>query len=147
MNHFTNLANGMISQLMFRTSQFFSFQVYNLVEGPKDYQNRLKTAADIRKDIEATFKTVSDANDILAKLLSDDKKAELAEEVSNFFKLHYCGRREELIEKQMIKKLVKIIFTTDQNYSISFIFWGDWSKSRSYRWGPVRGKWRSHGIK
>jgi hypothetical protein len=58
-----------------------NFQVYDLVEGPKDYQQRLKTAADIRKDIEATFQTVSGANDILAKLLSDDKKAELAEEV------------------------------------------------------------------
>ena len=60
------------------------FQVYDLVEGPKDYQQRLKTAADIRKDIEATFLTVSGANDILAKLLSDDKKAELAEEVCLF---------------------------------------------------------------
>jgi hypothetical protein len=25
------------------------------VEGPKDYQQRMKTAADMRKDIEATF--------------------------------------------------------------------------------------------
>jgi hypothetical protein len=29
--------------------------VYDLVEGPKDYQQRMKTAADMRKDIENTF--------------------------------------------------------------------------------------------
>jgi hypothetical protein len=58
-------------------------RVYDLVEGPKDYQNRLKTAAEMRKDIEATFQSLSGANDILAKLLTDDKKAELAEEVEN----------------------------------------------------------------
>ena len=56
--------------------------MYDLVEGPKDYQNRMKTAAEMRKDIEATYGSLSGANDILAKLLTDDKKAELAEEVS-----------------------------------------------------------------
>ena len=56
--------------------------MYDLVEGPKDDQNRMKTAAEMRKDIEATYGSLSGANDILAKLLTDDKKAELAEEVS-----------------------------------------------------------------
>ena len=34
-----------------------------------------------RKTVEDTFKKMSDANDELAKLLEDDKKNELAEEV------------------------------------------------------------------
>ena len=49
--------------------------------GPKDHTNRLATASKMRKLIEDTFKKMSDANDELAKLLEDDKKMELADEV------------------------------------------------------------------
>lgn len=74
-------------------------RVYDLVEGPKDYQQRLKTAADMRKDIENTFKTVSGANDILAKLLSDDKKAELAEEVDGLkSRMSICDNMDEKLK-------------------------------------------------
>jgi len=46
----------------------------------------------MRKDIAVTFQTVSGANDILAQLLGDDKKAELAEEVYKF--IYICLYRQ-----------------------------------------------------
>lgn len=56
-------------------------KVFDMAEGPKEHAARVQTAAAMRKDIEDTFKTVSDANDILAKMMMDLKKAELANEV------------------------------------------------------------------
>ena len=44
-------------------------QLYNLEAGVEDHKNRLKTAANIRKEIEATFKNVKDANEIVQVLL------------------------------------------------------------------------------
>ena len=81
LTNFIYLTSSLKTLYETQTLSFKTFQVYDLVEGPKDYQNRLKTAADMRKDIETTFQSLSGANDILAKLLTDDKKAELAEEV------------------------------------------------------------------
>ena len=57
-------------------------RVYDLEEGPKDYTGRLATASKYRKQIEDTFKGMSGANDELAKLLEEDKKDELATEVT-----------------------------------------------------------------
>ena len=56
-------------------------KIFSLTEGVADHKTRVATAATIRKDIEATFSTVSDANDILARMMQDLKKAELADEV------------------------------------------------------------------
>jgi len=58
-------------------------KVYDMAAGEEDYKNRLKTAANIRKDIEGTFKTVDDANNIVQVLLTDDMKAELNEQVGD----------------------------------------------------------------
>ena len=41
----------------------------------------MKNAANMRKDIDAVFKTVSDANQIVQVLLTDDMKAELNQQV------------------------------------------------------------------
>ena len=59
-----------------------SVRVYDLEAGPKDHTERLATASKMRKQIEETFKKMSAANDELAKLLEDDKRSELASEVS-----------------------------------------------------------------
>jgi len=57
-------------------------QLYNLDAGIEDHKNRVKNAANIRKDIESVFKTVSDANQIVQVLLTEDMKAELNEQVN-----------------------------------------------------------------
>jgi len=56
-------------------------QLYNLEAGIEDHKNRVKNAANTRKDIEAVFKTVSDANKIVQVLLTEDMKAELNQQV------------------------------------------------------------------
>merc|ERR1719445_3029162 len=58
-------------------------KVYDPAGGEGDHKNRLKTAATIRKDIEGTFKTVDDANNIVQVLLTEDMKAELNEQVND----------------------------------------------------------------
>ncbi len=57
-------------------------RVYDLDGGPKDHTERLATASKMRKNIEVTFEGMKGANDELAKLLGDDKRMELADEVS-----------------------------------------------------------------
>jgi hypothetical protein len=59
-----------------------SVRVYDLEFGPKDHTERLATASKMRKNIEDTFQAMSGANDELAKLLDDDKRSELANEVT-----------------------------------------------------------------
>lgn len=56
-------------------------KLYNLDAGVEDHKNRLKTAANIRKAIEETFKMVKDANEIVQVLLTDDMKSQLNSQV------------------------------------------------------------------
>lgn len=56
-------------------------KLYDLAAGVEDHKNRLKTAANIRKEIEATFKNVKDANEIVQVLLTEDMKSELNNQV------------------------------------------------------------------
>lgn len=73
-------------------------KIFKLEAGPKEQETRIKTAAKIRKDLESVFKGVSDNNDILQRMLDDDKKAELTDEVE--------GLRERLkIVDSMDEKL------------------------------------------
>jgi len=58
-------------------------KVYDLAAGSEDHGKRLKIAATIRKDIEATFKTVDDANNIVQVLLTEEMKAELNDQVAD----------------------------------------------------------------
>ena len=58
-------------------------KLYDLDAGVEDHKRRLKVAADIRKDIEGTFKTVDDANNIVQVLLTEEMKAELNDQVSD----------------------------------------------------------------
>jgi len=57
-------------------------KVYDMAEGPKDYQNRLKTAAGIRKDLDEVYGIMNGANEILQLLLTDDMKAQLNDAVA-----------------------------------------------------------------
>uniref|UniRef100_A0A0K2U322 Uncharacterized protein n=2 Tax=Caligidae TaxID=72034 RepID=A0A0K2U322_LEPSM len=52
-------------------------KIFDLKQGPADYQNRLQTAAVYRQTIEEIFSTISTCNDIIQLLLPDDKKAEM----------------------------------------------------------------------
>merc|ERR1719336_3833408 len=58
-------------------------KLYDLTSGTEDHGKRLKTAANIRKDIENTFKLVDDANNIVQNLLTDEMKAELNDQVAD----------------------------------------------------------------
>ena len=58
----------------------------------------MKNAANTRKDIEAVFKTVSDANTIVQILLTDDMKAELNEQVNE---LKERGSTNDKIEDRL----------------------------------------------
>jgi len=58
-------------------------KLYDLAAGGDDHGKRLKVAATIRKDIEATFKTVDDANNIVQVLLTEEMKAELNDQVAD----------------------------------------------------------------
>jgi len=73
-------------------------QLYNLDAGIEDHKNRVKNAANTRKDIEAVFKTVSDANTIVQILLTDDMKAELNEQVNE---LKERGSTNDKIEDRL----------------------------------------------
>ncbi|XP_040569687.1 muscle-specific protein 300 kDa [Lepeophtheirus salmonis] len=52
-------------------------KIFDLKQGPADYQNRLQTAAVYRQTIEEIFSNISTCNDIIQLLLPDDKKAEM----------------------------------------------------------------------
>ena len=56
-------------------------KIFDLVAGPNDYNNRMKTAANFRKVIQDIFDTVSGANDILQVMLPDEKKSPMTDEV------------------------------------------------------------------
>jgi len=58
-------------------------KLYDLEGGVEDHKRRLKVAADIRKDVEGTFKTVDDANNIVQVLLTEEMKAELNDQVAD----------------------------------------------------------------
>ena len=73
-------------------------KVYDLTAGAEDHKNRLKTAENIRKDIENTFKTVDDANNIVQTLLTEDMQAELNEQVAD---LKSQGSVNEQIDEKL----------------------------------------------
>ena len=80
---YENKRNQLDDQLNQANGEFTAIvRVYDLEEGPKDHSGRLATASKMRKQIEETFKVLDDANNELAKLLEDDKKQELADEVT-----------------------------------------------------------------
>ena len=60
-------------------------RIYNLEEGTKNHTERLATASKMRKLIEETMGKYKGANDELAKMLPDDTKDEMQEEVRKFF--------------------------------------------------------------
>merc|ERR1719348_74504 len=57
-------------------------KIFDLTNGPADYEARMKTAANYRKTIEETFNTVGGANDCLQQLLPDEKKEPMHGEVA-----------------------------------------------------------------
>ena len=72
-------------------------RIYNLEEGPKNHTERLATASRMRKQIEETYQKMSGANDELAKMLEDDMKNELQDEVCINF-LWMLNRGKSLLE-------------------------------------------------
>ena len=56
-------------------------KIFDLTNGPADYNMRMKTAANFRKTIEEVYSTVKDANDCLQQMLPEDRKAGMNNEV------------------------------------------------------------------
>jgi len=76
-------------------------RVYNLEGGPADLAERRKTAATMRKDIENSYKFMTEAHACLCKLLDEVKKAELDEQVE-------CLKIRLVTLEQMDEKIKKL---------------------------------------
>merc|ERR1719186_338110 len=57
-------------------------KIFDLKAGPEDYATRMKTAAGFRKTIEDIFNKTSGANDCLQRMLPDDKKPDMTEQIT-----------------------------------------------------------------
>jgi len=74
-------------------------KVYDMAEAPKDHQNRLKTAASIRKNLDEVFGIMNGANEILQILLTDDMKAELNDAVASLkSRMDICNAMDEKLK-------------------------------------------------
>merc|ERR1712128_214299 len=68
-------------------------KIFDLRAGPSDYNMRMKTAENFRKQIGDVFNTVSGANDCLQQMLPDDRKALMKDEVKEI------DKRMEILKK------------------------------------------------
>merc|ERR1712141_493638 len=57
-------------------------KIFDLQNGPADYNKRMKTAANYRATIEEVFGITSGANDILQQMLPEGKKPEMTDQIS-----------------------------------------------------------------
>ena len=57
-------------------------KIFNLTEGPADYAVRIKTAAGFRKTIEEVFGTTTGANDCLQRMLPEDQKPNMTDQIN-----------------------------------------------------------------
>ena len=57
-------------------------KIFNLTDGPADYSLRIKTAAGFRKTIEEVFETTSGANDCLQRMLPEDQKPNMTDQIN-----------------------------------------------------------------
>ena len=79
---YENFRNKFDGQLQEAEGEFKStVRIYNLEAGPKNHTERLATAAKMRKLIDETMAKYKGANDELAKMLPEDTKDEMQEEV------------------------------------------------------------------
>ena len=62
-------------------------KVFCMETGPKDHADRVKTAANMRKDIEGSYTAMCNANETLNQLLEDDMKMELGDQVRINYKM------------------------------------------------------------
>ena len=56
-------------------------KIFDLANGPADYNTRMKTAANFRSVIEGLFNAVNDCNNIIQQILPEDKKKEMTDQV------------------------------------------------------------------
>jgi len=80
-------------------------KIFDLKNGPADYINRMKTAANYRATIEEVFGITSGANDILQQMLPEDKKGEMNDQITELkTRMDILGKTDE-----------KLIFMDDFN--------------------------------
>ncbi len=74
--------DGLNSKLEDAVAEFKATRrIYDLASNAADLASRTETAKNMRKDVEDTFKTLSDSNAILAKIAPKIKAKELEDEV------------------------------------------------------------------
>ena len=56
-------------------------KIFDLTNGPADFNKRMKTAANFRNVIEGLFNAVNDCNNIIQQNLPEDKKKEMTDQV------------------------------------------------------------------
>ena len=71
-------------------------KIFELRNGPADYINRMKTAANYRATIEEVFGITSGANDILQMMLPEDKKPEMNDQITELkTRMEILGKTDE----------------------------------------------------
>ena len=61
-------------------------KIFDLSNGPSDYNNRKVTAANFRTTIEGLFNAVNDCNNIIQQMLPEDKKKDMSDQVNDIQK-------------------------------------------------------------
>merc|ERR1712212_718102 len=74
-------------------------KIFDLRDGPSNYNTRMKTASIFRTNIEELYTTVSSANDCLQMMLPDDKKAEMNELVTEIkTRMEFLKKTDDRLE-------------------------------------------------
>ena len=73
---------GWIEKLEFHFFQIFSLQIYDLEKAIEDYKNRLKSAAEVRKNIEEAYKVFNATKTSVQELCSEEVKEVIDGEVN-----------------------------------------------------------------
>jgi len=71
-------------------------KIFDLKNGPADYNNRMKTAANYRATIEEVYGVTSGANDILQQMLPEEKKGEMNDQITELkSRMDILGKTDE----------------------------------------------------
>ena len=71
-------------------------KIFDLKNGPADYNNRMKTAANYRATIEEVYGITSGANDILQQMLPEEKKGEMNDQITELKnRMDILGKTDE----------------------------------------------------
>ena len=80
-------------------------KIFDLTNGPADFNKRMKTAANFRNVIEGLFNAVNDCNNIIQQNLPEDKKKEMTDQVG-LIRTHSSGVGIRILQKRIDTKSI-----------------------------------------